>query len=180
MSRIGKKPILIPEGVTVELKDRNVFTQGPKGSLATKLPDSIEVSLKESSIIVSSKGEGARAMFGTVRALIANAVEGVVKGFTVTLEIHGIGYKARLEGADLVLDLGFTNPVRVLAPQGIKFEVGEGRIIKISGIDKELVSRTASYIGQIRKPDPYKGKGIRPQGKYIKLKPGKKAVGTAG
>ena len=186
MSRIGKKPIEIPQGVTVEIKDGGVVVGGPKGSLSLKIRPEVEVLIEEGQVLVKRKEEGrlARSLHGLTRTLIANAIEGVTQGFRKTLEVVGTGYRASLEGEELVLSVGFSHPVRIFPPRGIKFEIEENNKIKISGIDKALVGQVAAEIRRIRPPDPYKGKGIRYQGEEIKLKPGKAgkagAAGAAG
>ena len=180
MSRVGKKPILIPDGVKVEIKDRGVLIKGPKGELSFSCRPEIKVEAKEEKIFVSPQKDTkkTRAFWGLTRALLANAVEGVVKGYEKKLEIRGIGYRASLDGNELNLQMGFTHPIKIKAPEGINFLV-EKNIIIISGINKELVGEIAAKIRKIRPPEPYKGKGIRYLGELVKIKAGKKAV-TAG
>ena len=184
MSRIGKKPIQIPEGVTVEVKNGAVVVAGPKGSLTVNFRPEIEVLVEKKQILVKRKGENklARSLHGLTRTLIANAVEGITNGFSKALEVIGTGYRASLEGENLVLAVGFSHLVKVSPPTGVKFEVEGNNKIKISGIDKALVGQVAAQIRKIRPPDPYKGKGIRYEGEEVKLKPGKtgKAGATGG
>lgn len=182
MSKIGKKPIIIPEGVTVSLKDGSLTVVGPKGQLALKLAAKIKVEIKEKEILISRlKGDKqTHANQGTVRQLIANMIQGVKEGWTKVLEIQGTGYRAQIENGKLILSLGFSHPVEVIPPEGVEIEV-EKNLIKISGLDKALVGQEAAKIRAIRPPDAYKGKGIRYQGEVIKLKPGKAAkMGAAG
>ena len=179
MSRIGKKPIIIPESVQVEL-DRKVAIKGKLGELSLALPKGISVKRVEDSLIISRNNESkaTKALHGLTRSLVANMIEGVTTGFKKTLELSGIGFRANLSGNKLVLSLGFSHPLEIESPEGINFAVAETKIT-VSGIDKELVGRTAAEIRAIRPPDPYKGKGVRYEGERIRLKPGKAAkVGT--
>lgn len=180
MSRVGKKPIKIPEGVQVQIEGQKVKVKGPKGELEREIRPEIAIEQKEDKIFLSPRGKDkkARAFWGLSRSLIANMVEGVSKGFEKQLEIQGVGYKAKLEGEDLILEVGYSHPVKVKAPPGIGFSV-EKNIITVSGIDKELVGNTAARIRKVRKPEPYKGKGIRYKGEQVRRKEGKKAVTTA-
>jgi len=175
MSRIGKKPIIIPEGVEVKIENGKVVVRGPKGELQKEFRPEVRIEMREGKILVSSKD---KALWGLTRALIYNMVKGVVEGFEKKLEIEGIGYKAALEGEDLVLSVGFTSPIKIKRPEGIKFSV-EKNVITVSGLDKELVGQTAAKIRRVKPPEPYKGKGIRYQGEQIKRKLGKKAVTAA-
>ena len=187
MSRIGKKPILIPEGVKADFKDQKVEVSSQKGSLQRVVRPEINVEVKEGQIFVSPKTlrlrkqetKKIKAYLGLTRALIAGMVEGVNKGFEKRLEIEGIGYRAALEGHDLTLKVGFSHQVKVKTQPGIKFAV-EKNIIIISGIDKEAVTQLAAKIRKIQPPEPYKGKGIRYSGEVVKRKEGKKVVATAG
>lgn len=180
MSRVGKKPIKIPAGVEVKIEGQKVMVKSPKGELTKEFRPEIGIEMKEGNISLFPKIESKNtmALWGTSRALIMNMINGLTVGFEKKLQIEGVGYKASLEGADLNLSLGFTHPVKIKAPAGIKFSV-EKNIITISGFDKELVGQTASKIRKIRPPEPYKGKGIRYLGEIVKIKPGKKVV-TAG
>lgn len=177
MSKIGRQPISIPEGVTVKVDGGLVSVKGPKGELTREIAREIKVEVKEKEVIVSVAKPTKRstALWGLSRMLIANMIEGVKNGFEKKLEIEGIGYKVALQGNNLVLNLGFSHPVEFKAIPGITFKVDKN-IIVISGIDKETVGQTAANIRKIRKPEPYKGKGIHYLGEVIKRKAGKKAV----
>lgn len=180
MSRVGKKPILIPEGLEVKREERKIIIKGPKGELSQNIPPEIKISLENKKIIVTPEKETkkSKAFWGLTRTLIFNLIKGVTEGYEKKLEIQGIGYRANLEGEDLILRVGFTNPVKIKAPEGIKFSV-EKNIITISGINKELVGQIAAKIRKVRPPEPYKGKGIRYLGEAVRRKLGKRAV-TAG
>jgi len=180
MSRVGRKPIEIHEQVTVEVKNGQVVVAGPKGSLSLKIRPEIEVSLKENQVVVSRQDNEqlSRFLHGLTRTLIANAIEGVTKGFSKTLKLVGTGYRVSLEGEELVLLVGFSHPVKIKSPEGIKFEVEGNDKIKVLGIDKALVGQTAAKIRDVRPPERYKGKGIRYENEEVKLKPGK--AGRAG
>jgi len=184
MSRIGKKPILIPEGVEVKIEGREVKIKGPKGELARIFPFEVKVEIKENQIFVSLSKETSdkriRAYWGTARAEIFNMVFGVVSGFEKKLQIEGIGYKAIvLADGSIELFVGFSHTIKIEAPKGIKYLV-EKNIITISGIDKEMVGQMAAIIRKKKKPEPYKGKGIRYVGEIVRKKVGKKAVASAG
>jgi len=180
MSRIGKKPIKIPEGVEVNISGDLIVIKGPKGELSQKIRPEIKVEIKEGQIFVSPKIETkkTKAFWGLTRSLLANNIKGVVKGYEKKLVIEGLGYKAEMEGEDLVLRVGFTHPIKIRQPEGIKLSVDKN-IITISGIDKGLVGQVAAKIRKVRPPEPYKGKGIKYLGEVVKRKPGKKVV-TAG
>jgi len=186
MSRIGRKPIDIPEGVTVEVNNGAVVVTGPKGSLTVNFKPEIEILVENKQVLVKRKKENklAKSLHGLTRTLIANAVEGVTNGFSKSLEVIGTGYRVSLEGETLILAVGFSHLVKVSPPEGIKFEIEGNNKIKVSGIDKVLVGQVAAQIRKIRPPDPYKGKGIRYEGEEVKLKPGKAgkagAAGAAG
>jgi len=179
MSRIGKKPIEIPEGVDVKIEGNEITVKGPKGELKREIRPEVAVELKEKELIFSIKSETkkAKAFWGLTRTLIFNMIEGVTDGHEKRLEIQGVGYKANLEGENLILIVGYSHPVKIEKPEGISFAI-EKNIIIISGRDKELVGQTAAKIRKVRKPEPYKGKGIRYVGEYVRKKVGKKAVGT--
>jgi len=181
MSRIGKKPILIPEGVEVKIDGNNINIKGPKGELSLVFRNEIAINVKEDQIIATPKIhiKKTNAFLGLTRALIANMTIGVTQGYEKKLEINGIGYKANLEGKDLLLFVGFTNPVKIVCPEEITISV-EKNIITISGIDKYLVGQIASTIRSKKKPEPYKGKGIKYLDEVIRRKAGKKATGTTG
>ncbi len=185
MSRIGKKPITILDGAEVKIEGNKVFVKGPKGELIFILPPGIkaEISQEDSKILKvilgNASAPNAKKAWGTSRALIANMIEGVVKGFERKLEIEGVGFKAIVEADNLVLNIGYSHPVKLKIPAGIKAAV-EKNIIIISGIDKNTVGQFAANIRAEKKPEPYKGKGIRYQGEIIRRKLGKKAVGAGG
>lgn len=183
MSRIGKKPIIIPDNVriTTEPASRGrteVTVQGPKGQLKTKLPQAIILGMAEKEIEVklNPKFQKYTALWGTARAILANLIEGVTNGYEKQLELTGTGYKVNLQGDKLILDLGYSKSVEFPAPEGIKLAV-EKNIITVSGIDKQLVGETAAQIRKKRKVEPYKGKGLRYVGEIVRRKEGKKAIG---
>ncbi|MDP9377490.1 MAG: 50S ribosomal protein L6 [Actinomycetota bacterium] len=177
MSRIGKKPIPIPAGVTVAVEPEAVHITGPRGGLSERKNRDIEVRLEGEELLVTRPTDRAehRALHGLTRSLIANMVQGVTSGFTKTLEIQGVGYRAALKGSDLELALGYSHPVPVKAPTGIEFEVPQPTRIIIKGIDKQQVGQIAAVIRKYRPPEPYKGKGIRYEGEYVARKVGKRA-----
>ncbi|MBI3046617.1 MAG: 50S ribosomal protein L6 [Candidatus Harrisonbacteria bacterium] len=181
MSKIGKKPIEIPAGVNIEIKDSRLEIKGKEGALSLSVLPYTKVELKNNQVLVMAEADEkqARSNWGTMRALAQNAVLGVSGGFTKELEIQGIGYRAAAEGANLVLNIGFSHPVKFTPPAGIKISV-EKNLIKVSGVDKNLVGEVAAKIRALKKPEPYKGKGIRYKGEVVKIKAGKKAVSTAG
>jgi len=176
MSRIGIKPIIVDSGVTVSLNETEAQIQGAQGQLSVTIPHGIKVTQKDNLLSVSrvSDAKQYRALHGTVRALLQNAVTGVAKGFERKLELVGIGYRAALEGSDIVLQLGFTHPVRVTTPEGISAKI-EKNVITLNGRDKHRLGQFAAEIRELRKPDPYKGKGIRYQGEIVRMKQGKAA-----
>ena len=180
MSRIGRKPIPVPDTVTVTIEPEVVRVAGPRGDLFERKARVIEVALQDGQIVVKRPTDRAehRALHGLTRTLIANMVEGVTKGFEKQLEIQGVGYRAQLKGTDLELALGFSHPVHVMAPKGIEFEVPAPTRITIRGIDKQLVGEIAANIRKIRKPEPYKGKGVRYEGEFVRKKAGKAAKGA--
>lgn len=182
MSKIGKLPIQLESGITVEINGRRVAVTGPKGTLETKLPRGIQLEVAENVATVkkAEDDENLDKFYGLSRSLVANMVQGVSKGFEKKLEIQGVGYRGKIEGRDLVLNMGFANPVRVTPPEGITFAMAEGGIISVSGIDKALIGDIAAKIRAIRPPDAYKGKGIRYQGEIIKKKAGKAAKAVGG
>ncbi len=178
MSRVGRKPILIPKGVTVAVEGETVRVEGPKGKLSRMVHAALTVSLQDSRLLVqrSSDHRTVRALHGLTRALLANMVQGVTEGFEKKLEIVGIGYRAQLQGRALQLTLGYSHPVIFPLPEGIQAEVDKQTSVTIRGADKELVGQTAAKLRALRKPDPYKGKGIRYVGEMIRRKVGKKAA----
>jgi len=181
MSRIGRKPIEILKGVEVKVEDNTGFVKGPKGELQKEVPLEIKIEIKDDKIFVSPQKETKRtkAFWGLFRTLIFNMIKGVIDGYEKKLEIHGVGYKANLEGEDLVLLVGFSHPVKIDRVEGIGFSV-EKNIITISGIDKQLVGQVAAKIRKVRPPEPYKGKGIRYLGEEVRRKAGKKVATTEG
>jgi len=179
MSRVGKKPILIPENVEVKIDGQKVAVKGPKGELLKEIRPEVKIELKEEKIFVFSQGDTKkiRALWGLSRSLLANMIKGVTEDYEKKLEIEGLGFKASLDGEDLVLSVGFTNPVKIKAPAGIKFSVDKN-VVTVSGADKELVGQIASKIRKTNPPEPYKGKGIRYAGEVIRRKVGKKVAVT--
>lgn len=181
MSRIGKQPVVLPGGVEVNIQGRSVLVKGPLSSLSVPVPENISVEQgddKSLRVVVVKQTKQAPALWGLTRALLANAVLGVTKGFEQKLILEGIGYRAAMEGTTLGLSLGFSHPVKISAPEGIRFGV-EKNVISVSGFDKQLVGNTAASIRSLRKPEPYKGKGIRREGEIVRRKAGKKAAATA-
>ena len=179
MSRIGKKPIEIPAGVEVKINGNLVMVKGPKGELEREIVREMKIEQNGQQIILSPaiNNKKTSALWGLSRMLIANMIEGVKNGFEKKLEIEGVGFKVALAGTDLNLSLGFSHPVVFHAPAGISFKVKKN-VIAVSGINKEAVGQTAANIRKLKKPEPYKGKGIRYQGEVIKRKAGKRAVGS--
>ena len=177
MSRIGKKPIPLPEGVVISIEPELVRVNGPRGELTERVPRDIDVKQEDGQLLVTRPTDRAehRALHGLTRSLIANMVTGVTDGFTKTLEIQGVGYRAVMKGADLELALGYSHPVPIKAPQGIEFEVPQPTRVIIKGNSKQMVGETAAYIRKQRPPEPYKGKGIRYEGEYVRRKVGKRA-----
>ncbi|MFQ5520170.1 MAG: 50S ribosomal protein L6 [Candidatus Methylomirabilia bacterium] len=177
MSRIGRKPIPIPQEVKVTLDGRTVRVEGPKGTLSRELVEPLTVSLQDGQVVVrrSSDERPVRALHGLTRSLLANMVQGVTQGFERKLEIVGIGFRAQLQGRALVITLGYSHPVTFPLPEGIQAEVEKQTLITFRGIDKALVGQTAASLRALRKPDPYKGKGVRYAGEVVRRKVGKKA-----
>ena len=191
MSRIGRKPIAIPDGVTVEIKPGQVLVKGPKGELTQAVSPEMKITQREDSAAAETDGGGDapgaltverptdrgehRALHGLTRSLIANMVQGVTEGFEKRLEIQGVGYRARLQGKALELNVGYSHPVSVSAPEGIEFEVPIPTQVVVRGIDKQLVGETAARIRRVRPPEPYKGKGIRYADEQVRRKVGKRA-----
>lgn len=183
MSRIGKKPVKVPEGVTVKLEDHSLTVVGPKGTLTATFRPEIAIKVGNGQIDLERVAETpkAKSLHGLTRTLIENMTMGATKGWNKGLELVGVGYRAAVEGNNLVLNVGFSHQVKFPAPQGITFAVSENTKINVSGIDKQLVGETAAQIRRIRPPEPYKGKGIKYVGEVIRRKAGKaaKAVGAA-
>lgn len=181
MSKIGSKPIAIPEGVTVEMKDGKFVVKGKLATLTVLHLPLVKAEIKDGAVhltIGSTKAQ-ARANWGTLGANLKNAIAGVTTGFTKSLEIQGIGFKAAMEGNNLSLNVGFSHPVKYTTPEGIKIAV-EKAFVRISGSDKQLVGQVAAEIRKIKKPEPYQGKGIRYVGEQVRRKAGKKVAGATG
>ena len=177
MSRVGNLPVPIPDGVKVEIKGESISVTGPKGTLTESLRPELDVKLEGNEVIVSRPNDQkqTRAYHGLVRALIANMVVGVTQGYEKILDIEGVGYRASMKGKDLDLSVGHSHPVVMTPPEGITFEVDGQQTIKVSGIDKQMVGQVAANVRKVRKPEPYKGKGIRYRDEYIRRKEGKAA-----
>ena len=176
MSRIGNRIITIPEGVTVELVDNVVTVKGPKGQLSQVMLKDITMRQEENTIILERKNENAKAMHGTMNALIANMIKGVKEGYAKTLEIIGVGYRFNVQGQKLVVSAGYSHPVNMEIPAGLTVEANGNTEITIKGIDKVLVGEFAAKVREVRQPEPYKGKGIRYKDEHIVRKEGKKAA----
>jgi large subunit ribosomal protein L6 len=177
MSRIGKKPITVPEGVTVSLGPGRVSVNGPRGELEQTVSQRMQIVEEDGTLVVTRPTDRGpdRAIHGLTRSLVANMVEGVTDGFEKRLEIQGVGYRAKLAGKALELSVGYSHPVTIQAPDGIEFDVPQPTQITVRGIDKQLVGEIASRIRRVRPPEPYKGKGIRYAGEQVKRKVGKRA-----
>jgi large subunit ribosomal protein L6 len=182
MSRIGKKPVTIPSGVKIEVKDGVIFVEGPKGKLSRSLSSRISLEIKDSQLLVKRATDikSDKALHGLYRALIVNMIKGVAEGYVKELEIIGVGFKAAIQGNNLNMHLGFSHPVNFAVPEGIKIETPKPTQIVIRGIDKEKIGQVSTEIRAICPPEPYKGKGIRFVGEYIKKKIGKAQAATAG
>ena len=175
MSRIGRMPIAVPSGVEVSITGQNVAVKGPKGSLAIAVPAPIQVSQAEGVITVARPNEErvTRSLHGLSRTLVANLVEGVTNGYSLTINIVGVGYRVAEKGKDLEFQLGYSHPITFPAPEGITYKVESPTKLIISGIDKQLVGETAAKVKKLRKADPYKGKGLRLEGEVVRRKAGK-------
>ncbi|HWM72270.1 MAG TPA: 50S ribosomal protein L6 [Nocardioides sp.] len=175
MSRIGKAPITVPSGVDVTVEGRNVTVKGPKGTLSHEVDEPITVSLDDGVLSVQRPDDEreSRALHGLSRSLLNNLVQGVSQGYERKLEIHGVGYRVQLRGSDLEFALGFSHPVKITPPEGITFAVESPTRFSVQGIDKQLVGQVAANIRWLRRPDPYKGKGVRYAGEQIRRKVGK-------
>lgn len=176
MSRIGKYPVAVPAGVTVQISGQDVAVKGPKGELTRRLNDNVAVTQEDGKIVVKPRSESrlARALWATSRTVINNMVTGVSKGYTKSLEIKGVGYRAAMQGQTLVLQLGYSHEIRYDLPKGVTVAVDKQTELSVTGIDKELVGQVAAEIRSYRSPEPYKGKGVRYVGEYIAMKEGKK------
>jgi len=175
MSRIGRKPITVPSGVEISITGQNVAVKGPKGSLAIAVPAPIQVSQADGVITVARPNEErvTRSLHGLSRTLVANMVHGVTTGYSLTINIVGVGYRVAEKGKDLEFQLGYSHPINFPAPEGISYKVESPTKLIISGIDKQLVGETAAKIKKLRKADPYKGKGLRLEGEAVRRKAGK-------
>ncbi|WP_046470648.1 50S ribosomal protein L6 [Allosalinactinospora lopnorensis] len=175
MSRIGRLPISVPKGVEVTIDGQDVKVKGPKGELSHTVTEPITVSQEDGTITVTRPDDQPenRSLHGLTRALLANLIEGVSKGFIKTLEIHGVGYRVQSRGSNLEFSLGYSHPITVEPPDGITFRVEKPTVLHVEGIDKQLVGQVAANIRSLRKPDPYKAKGVRYQGERIRRKAGK-------
>jgi len=177
VSRVGKNPIEIPSGVNVTLKDGMLTVKGPKGELTRPIHQDVTVSVEDGKVTVTRPSDikSHRALHGTTRANIQNMVTGVTDGFKKSLELIGVGYKVDLSGKNLILNIGYSHQVAFIPPDGITFEVATATALSVSGIDKQLVGQVAAKIREVRPPEPYKGKGIRYAGEYVRRKAGKTA-----
>lgn len=182
MSRIGRRPVSLGKGIKIEKKDGSIRVIGPKGELSAAIPASISLEVKENEIVLKRQSDekSQRALHGTWRALINNMVRGVSEGFQKKLEIVGVGYKAELKGKKLQLVLGYSHPILFELPPGIKVEVPQPTNMIVSGIDKQLVGQVAAKLRSFRPPEPYKGKGVKYEGEYIRRKAGKAAAAAGG
>ncbi len=176
MSRIGKKAVPLPAGVEINIEGQQISVKGPKGSLSVVLVNEVSVSKTEEGLLITPRDDSkrSRSMWGLSRTLVANIVTGVVEGYSKTLEIQGVGYRAALKGKTLSLNLGLSHEVNYEAPEGVELKVTKPTEIVVSGIDKQLVGQVAANIRKYRKPEPFKGKGIRYQGEFVFRKEGKK------
>jgi large subunit ribosomal protein L6 len=177
MSRIGKKPVALPNGVTATVDGKTITVKGPKGELSRAIHAELTVAVEDGTVVVRRPSDEARhkALHGLTRTLVANMVDGVTKGFAKALEIQGVGYKAEVKPFGVQLVVGLSHPVAYHAPKGIKISVDNNVLVKIEGIDKELVGQVAAELRNVRPPEPYKGKGIRYQGEQVRRKAGKTA-----
>jgi large subunit ribosomal protein L6 len=181
VSRIGRLPVAVPSGVQINVQGSDVHVKGPKGELKRTFSPLVAISLENGQVVVTRKSDNAeeRALHGTTRAVIANMVHGVSSGFTVVLEVEGVGYRAEMNGKTLALHVGYSHPVKVEPPDGISFETdAKTRQIKVNGFDREAVGQTAAEIRGVRPPEPYHGKGIRYVGEKIRRKAGKAGKGA--
>jgi large subunit ribosomal protein L6 len=181
VSRIGRLPVAVPNGVQVDVQGSDVHVKGPKGELKRTFSSLVGIELQNGEVLITRKSDNPkeRAMHGTTRAVIANMVHGVSSGFEVVLAVEGVGYRAELQGKDLALFVGYSHPVKMQPPTGISFEVDQKtRLIKVLGYDREVVGQTASEIRRVRPPEPYHGKGIRYAGEKIRRKAGKAGKGA--
>ncbi|HSO47060.1 MAG TPA: 50S ribosomal protein L6 [Rhizobiaceae bacterium] len=181
MSRIGRLPVVVPNGVQVNVQGTDVHVKGPKGEMKRSFSSLIDIAIEDGQVVIKRRSDNAaeRALHGTTRAVIANMVHGVSSGFEVLLQVDGVGYRAELQGKDLALFVGYSHPVKMEPPAGISFEVDlKARQIKVLGYDREVVGQTAAEIRRVRPPEPYHGKGIRYVGEKIRRKAGKAGKGA--
>ena len=181
MSRIGRLPVVVPNGVQVNVQGSDIHVKGPKGELKRTFSSLIDIAMEDGQVVIKRRSDAAaeRALHGTTRAVIANMIHGVSTGFQVVLEVEGVGYRAEMQGKDLALFVGYSHPVKMEPPTGISFEVDlKTRQIKVLGYDREVVGQTASEIRRVRPPEPYHGKGIRYAGEKIRRKAGKAGKGA--
>ena len=180
MSRIGRRPIPLPKGVTASVAGRTVVVKGPRGELSYTIPGDLEVKLEDGQLVVTRPSDATRhkALHGLSRTLVANMVEGVTKGYERSLEIVGVGYRAETKPFGVTLVVGYSHPVEFKAPAGITIKADQPTVVKVSGNDKELVGRVAAEIRAVRPPEPYKGKGIRYTGEHVRRKAGKTGAGA--
>ena len=178
MSRIGKQPVAIPSGVTVQIDGRDVRVKGPKGEVATRIPAEITARIDDGHVLVERAGDGTRdkSMHGLARSLVANMVAGVTEGFTKRLEIVGVGYRAEASGQTVRLNLGYSHPIQYPVPKGIEVKTPSPTVIEISGADKQVVGQVAAELRGLRPTEPYKGKGIKYEGEHVRRKAGKTGV----
>ena len=178
MSRVGKEPIEIPQGVEIEIQENRVQVKGPKGTLSQEIHPNLNVTLTEGSMVVTRPSDNPfnRSLHGLTRSLLANMVEGVTKTFEKHLEITGVGYRAEQQGKAIVFQLGYSHPIVLRPPDEITINIEKGTRLTVSGIDKQMVGQVAAKIRSFRPPDPYKGKGIKYEGEYIRRKAGKTAI----
>lgn len=176
MSRIGNKPVEVPEGVTLDVNGQDVKAKGSKGELSLRIHDDVSVKLEDGKVVFAPRTQSlqAKKLFPTMRTLVNNIVVGVTEGFEKSLEIQGVGFRAQMQGNTIVMQLGFSHEVRYDIPEGVKVEVEDQTKIKVSGIDKQLVGQVAAKIRGFKPPEPYKGKGVRYAGEYVMRKEGKK------
>ena len=178
MSRIGRKPIPVPDKVEVTISGRDVSVKGPKGQVSTRVPETVTVELKDGEVLVTRGGEETRhrALHGLARTLVANMIEGVTSGFSRRLEIIGVGYRAEASGRKVKLSLGFSHPIEYAAPEGVEIATPQPTVIEVRGADKEAVGQVAADLRGYRPAEPYKGKGIRYEGEFVRRKAGKTGV----
>lgn len=178
MSRIGKQPVAIPSGVTVQIDGRDVRVKGPKGEVATRIPAEITARIDDGQVLVERAGDGTRdkSMHGLARSLVANMVAGVTEGFTKRLEIVGVGYRAEASGQTVRLNLGYSHPIQYPVPEGIEVKTPSPTLIEVSGADRQVVGQVAAELRGLRPTEPYKGKGIKYEGEQVRRKAGKTGV----